>query len=79
MQRLGLPKVCLMNMQHYAWGSYNGGVFTQTAGREYIDNEVDYIIDVATSIIAQDSNIAFATGTHKVETFANKTVLKGGR
>ena len=58
-------------------GSYNG-VFTQTAGREYIDNEVDYIIDVATSIIAQDSNIAFATGTHKVETFANKTVLKGG-
>ncbi len=58
-------------------GSYNG-VFTQTAGREYIDNDVDYIIDVATSIIAQDSNIAFATGTHKVETFNNKTVLKGG-
>ena len=58
-------------------GSYNG-VFTQTAGREYIDNDVDYIIDVGTSIIAQDSNIAFATGTHKVETFNNKTVLKGG-
>lgn len=58
-------------------GSYNG-VFTQTAGREYIDNEVDYIIDIATSIIAQDSNIAFATGTHKVEKFENKTVLKGG-
>ena len=58
-------------------GSYNG-VFTQTVGREYIDNEVDYIIDVATSIFAQDSNIAFATGTHKVETFENKTLLKGG-
>jgi len=58
-------------------GSYNG-VFTQTAGREYIDNEVDYIIDVATSIFAQDSNIAFATGTHKVESFDNKTLLKGG-
>ena len=58
-------------------GSYNG-VFTQTAGREYIDNEVDYIIDVATSIFAQDSNIAFATGTHKVESFENKTLLKGG-
>ena len=58
-------------------GAYNG-VFTQTAGREYIDSEVDYIIDVATSIMAQDSNIAFATGTHKVENFANKTVLKGG-
>lgn len=58
-------------------GSYNG-VFTQTRGRAYIDNEVDYIIDVATSIIAQDSNVAFATGTHKVETFENKTILKGG-
>ncbi|MCI2283239.1 thiamine pyrophosphate-dependent enzyme [Colwellia sp. MSW7] len=58
-------------------GSYNG-VFTQTCGRAYIDNEVDYIIDVATSIIAQDSNVAFATGTHKVETFENKTILKGG-
>jgi len=58
-------------------GSYNG-VFTQTTGRDYIDNEVDYIIDVATSIFAQDSNIAFATGTHKVESFENKTLLKGG-
>lgn len=58
-------------------GAYNG-VFTQTEGREYIDHEVDYIIDVATSIFAQDSNIAFATGTHKVESFENKTLLKGG-
>ena len=58
-------------------GAYNG-IFTQTAGREYIDNEVDYIIDIATSIFAQDGNIAFATGTHKVESFENKTLLKGG-
>lgn len=58
-------------------GAYNG-VFTQTAGRQYIEKEVDYVIDVATSIFAQDSNIAFATGTHKIESFPNKTLLKGG-
>jgi len=58
-------------------GAYNG-VFTQTAERDYIEQEVDYIIDVATSIFAKDCNIAFATGTHKVETFENKTLLKGG-
>jgi TPP-dependent 2-oxoacid decarboxylase len=58
-------------------GAYNG-VFTQTAERDYIEREVDYIIDVATSIFAQDCNIAFATGTHKVESFVNKTLLKGG-
>ncbi len=58
-------------------GAYNG-VFTQTSGRDYIENEVDYIIDIATSIFAQDCNVAFSTGTHKVETFDNKTLLKGG-
>ena len=58
-------------------GSYNG-VFTQTSGRHYIEQKVDYIIDVASSILPQDSNIVFATGTHKVEAFENKTLLKGG-
>lgn len=58
-------------------GAYNG-VFTQTGGRNYIEQEVDYVMDVATSIFAQDSNIAFATGTHKIESFENKTLLKGG-
>ncbi len=58
-------------------GAYNG-VFTQTAGREYIEKSADYVIDVATSIFPQDCNIAFATGTHKIETFENKTLLKGG-
>jgi len=58
-------------------GAYNG-VFTQTAGRDYIEKEADYVIDVATSIFAQDCNIAFATGTHKIENFQNKTLLKGG-
>ena len=57
-------------------GAYNG-VFTQTTGRDYIENQVDYVIDVASSILPQDCNIAFATDTHKIETFKNKTVLKG--
>ena len=58
-------------------GAYNG-VFTQTVGRDYIEQDVDYVIDVATSIFSQDCNVAFATGTHKIETFENKTLLKGG-
>ncbi len=58
-------------------GAYNG-VFTQTAGRDYIEKDVDYVIDVATSIFAQDCNVAFSTGTHKIESFENKTLLKGG-
>ena len=29
-------------------------------------------------IFAQDTNTAFATGTHKIEHFPNKTLLKGG-
>ncbi|GAA5142852.1 thiamine pyrophosphate-dependent enzyme [Thalassotalea piscium] len=58
-------------------GAYNG-IFTQTQGREYIETKVDYVLDVATSIFAQDTNTAFATGTHKIENFTNKTLLKGG-
>ncbi len=58
-------------------GAYNG-VFTKTSGRDYIENKVDYVIDVASSILPQDSNIAFATGTHKIELLTNKTLLKGG-
>ncbi len=58
-------------------GAYNG-VFSQTSGRKYIEKEADYVVDVATSIFSQDCNIAFATGTHKIESFENKTLLKGG-
>lgn len=58
-------------------GAYNG-VFTQTSGRDYIEKNADYIIDVATSIFPQDCNIAFATGTHKIEKFENRSLLKGG-
>jgi len=57
-------------------GAYNG-VFTQTQGKEYIDHQMDYALDVASSIFAQDTNSAFGTGTHTVDAFDNKTVLKG--
>jgi len=58
-------------------GAYNG-VFSQNAGAKYIEDNVDYVLDVATSIFAQDCNTAFGTGTHKIENFENKTLLKGG-
>lgn len=58
-------------------GSYNG-IFTQTDGREYIEQKMDYVLDVATSIFPQDTNTAFGTKTHKIESFENKTLLKGG-
>ncbi|SFB96335.1 thiamine pyrophosphate-dependent enzyme [Pseudoalteromonas denitrificans] len=58
-------------------GAYNG-VFTQTSGKSYIEQNTDYVLEVATSILAQDSNTAFGTGTHALENFKNKTTLKGG-
>jgi indolepyruvate decarboxylase len=57
-------------------GAYNG-IFTQTVGKDYIEQQMDYVIDIATSIFAQDSNSAFGTGTHNIDNFTNKTVLKG--
>jgi len=57
-------------------GAYNG-IFTQTLGKHYIEQQMDYVIDVATSVFAQDTNTAFGTGTHAINNFKNKTVLKG--
>ncbi|WP_088330958.1 thiamine pyrophosphate-dependent enzyme [Lacimicrobium sp. SS2-24] len=57
-------------------GAYNG-VFSDNFSREYIEQHADYVMDVASSIYAQDTNTAFATGSHFIEAFANKTVLKG--
>jgi thiamine pyrophosphate-dependent acetolactate synthase large subunit-like protein len=57
-------------------GSYNG-VFSDFENRKYIENEVDYVIEIATSIFNMDANMAFDTGTHKLSTFSNKSLLKG--
>lgn len=56
-------------------GGYNGA-FSAPAVRQYIENEVDYVLDLGTSIIAQDTASAFHTGTHFIADFPNKTVLK---
>jgi indolepyruvate decarboxylase len=57
-------------------GAYNG-IFSDANTRLYIEQEVDYVLEVATSIYPLDTNIAFNTGTHLLHTFANKTVIKG--
>ncbi|GAB3017650.1 thiamine pyrophosphate-binding protein [Bowmanella dokdonensis] len=56
-------------------GAYNG-LFSQNPSRPYIEKQMDYVLDVASSIYAQDTNTAFSTGSHFIEAFNNKTVLK---
>jgi TPP-dependent 2-oxoacid decarboxylase len=58
-------------------GAYNG-VFTQTSAKNYVEQNMDYVLDIATSVLTQDANSAFGTGTHKIDSFVNKTLLKGG-
>lgn len=57
-------------------GTYNG-VFSSAENRYYIEQLADYIIEVDTSIHAQDTNSAFNTGTHQIDSFENKTTIKG--
>ncbi|QSX39854.1 thiamine pyrophosphate-binding protein [Shewanella cyperi] len=57
-------------------GSYNG-VFSGCAGQEYIDKVADYVLEIGTAILASDTNNAFASGTHRIDTHNNKTMLKG--
>ncbi len=57
-------------------GNYNG-VFSEKYAREYIEKQVDYILEVDTSIYKQDTSAAFNTGTHHVNNFGNKTTIKG--
>lgn len=56
-------------------GTYNG-VFSDNATRRYVEHEADYILDLGTSVMTQDTASAFATGTHVIAEFANKTVVK---
>lgn len=57
-------------------GMYNG-IFSSNDVRSYIESEVDYILEIGTSIFSQDSGTAFATGTHVIDDFPNKTTVKG--
>lgn len=55
--------------------AYNGA-FSDLAQRHYIESQADYILDLGTSIIEQDAASAFNSGTHFVQDFDNKTVIK---
>ena len=57
-------------------GYYNG-VFSEATTREFVEKKCDYVLEVGTSIFPQDTASAFATGTHIIDAFANKTSLKG--
>lgn len=57
-------------------GMYNG-IFSRDYVRKYVENEVDYVLEIGTSIVNQDSCTAFATGTHIIDNFINKTTIKG--
>lgn len=56
-------------------GCYNG-VFSATKLRHYVEHNIDYVLDVGTSIFPQDTASAFHTNTHFIEQFNNKTVVK---
>lgn len=57
-------------------GMYNG-VFSNQRVRDYVENHTDYILEVGTSILDQDTATAFGTGTHRIDSFKNKTISKG--
>lgn len=71
-----LAKGILDESDTLSLGSYNG-VFSQSHQRDYIEQEVDYVLEVDTSIHHQDTNSAFDTGTHHIHNFENKTTIKG--
>lgn len=70
-----LAKGILDESHPLSFGSYNG-VFSRPVNRHYIEHQVDYILEIDTSIYHQDTNAAFNTGTHFINEFNNKTVIK---
>ncbi len=57
-------------------GSYNG-VFSAPEQVAYIEHTVDYVLDIDSSVSVSDIGNGFNTGTHRIDNFDNKTVLKG--
>ena len=57
-------------------GSYNG-VFSELDGQVYIESVVDYVLEIGTAISPSDTNNAFSSQTHAVDSHSNKTMLKG--
>lgn len=57
-------------------GSYNG-VFSELEGKHYIESQADYILELGTAIFPSDTNNAFSSQTHAVDTHQHKTMLRG--
>lgn len=71
-----LAKGILDEFSELSLGAYNGA-FSADHTRAYIEAEADYILEICTPIYAQDTASAFSTNTHVIESFPNKTSLKG--
>ena len=57
-------------------GSYNG-VFSQLEHQAYIDEQVDYVLELGSAIFPSDTNNAFSSQTHTIDNHPNKTMVKG--
>lgn len=57
-------------------GSYNGA-FSELEGKQYIESQADYILELGTAIFPSDTNNAFSSQTHAIDTHSHKTMLRG--
>ncbi|ABV34784.1 thiamine pyrophosphate enzyme domain protein TPP-binding [Shewanella sediminis HAW-EB3] len=57
-------------------GSYNGA-FSELEGKHYIESQADYILELGTAIFPSDTNNAFSSQTHAIDTHSHKTMLRG--
>jgi thiamine pyrophosphate-dependent acetolactate synthase large subunit-like protein len=57
-------------------GVYNG-VFGNGEARAYLEREADYVLELFTSVVAQDTSTAFGTGTYDPARRSRHTVLRG--
>ncbi|RTR38188.1 thiamine pyrophosphate-binding protein [Shewanella canadensis] len=57
-------------------GSYNGA-FSELEGKHYIESQADYILELGTAIFPSDTNNAFSSQTHAIDTHRHKTMLRG--
>lgn len=57
-------------------GIYNG-VFSRQTVREYVEREVDFVLEVGTSTYSQDVSSALHTGTNVIDHHPNKVAIIG--
>lgn len=59
-----------------ALGVYNGA-FGARRARAFIEQEADYVLELCTSVVAQETSTAFGTGTYAPARGSRHTVLRG--